>query len=303
MIVSSPSRLHFGIINPFRVMKDRAYMCIGLAIEQPRTVVEASFSENMSQDPEIMEVLRRLENVFDIDLSNVSVKVLSKAPRHVGLGSTTQLRLSIARAVLSLLNIDIQNIEYLAHILGRGEISGVGTYAHAYGGLVVDMGKRNLEEFPKLYMRLEFPRRWYIVIARGEGSGPDEKHEHPLFAYSCPVELVYEASFQVFSIIVPAVIERDFELFCKGLERLQLIVGKMFEKAQGGVFSGSSSELISSLKRLGLRGVGQSSWGPTVYGFTLSREHALKCVEELRDCGFNAHVVRADNSGARIMFL
>jgi len=278
-------------------------MCIGLAIEHPRTVIEASFAENMSQDPEIIEVLRRLENVFDIDLSNISVRILSRAPKHVGLGSTTQLKLSIARAVLSLLNIDVQNMEYLSQILGRGEISGVGTYAHAYGGLVIDMGKRKVEEFPKLYMRLEFPRIWYIVVARGEGRGPDERREHSLFAYSCPIELVYEASFQVFSIIVPAIVERDFELFCRGLERLQLIVGKMFEKAQGGIFSGSSEELVSLLKKLGLKGVGQSSWGPTVYGFTLSRDHASKCVEELRKCGFWAHMVRADNSGARVIYL
>ncbi len=304
VIVSSPSRIHFGIINPFRVVKERYYTCAGLAIEEPRTVVEASFNEDhYEKDPEILDVLRRLEHVFDIDISSISIRILAKIPRHVGLGSTTQLKLSIARAVLALFNIDNICIEYLAKVLGRGEVSGIGTYAHAYGGLVVDMGKRNIEDFPKLYIRLEFPRNWYIVLARGRGRGPDERSEHMLFALSSPRELIYEASFYLFNVLIPGVIEKDFELFCTGLEKLQYTVGKMFEKAQGGIFSTSTNELIEIMRKLGLRGVGQSSWGPTTYGFTISREHAERCVRELRDMGFWAKIVRSDNLGAKIIRL
>lgn len=304
VIVTSPSRIHFGIINPFRVIKERYYTCAGLAVEQPRTVVEASFNNDSNfTDPDVVDVLKRLENLFDIDISSISVRVLARPPRHVGLGSTTQIKLSIARAVLSLLNIDNICIEDLAKILGRGEVSGVGTYVHAYGGFVVDMGKSKLEDFPKLYIRLEFPKNWYIVIARGEGRGPDEISEHELFALSCPKELIYEASFYLFNVLVPGIVERDFNLFCTGLERLQYTVGRMFEKAQGGTFSTYSSEIINMMRKLGLRGVGQSSWGPTVYGFTLSYEHAEKCVEELKSMGFWAKVVRADNSGAKVIYL
>ncbi|NPA70582.1 MAG: hypothetical protein GXO26_07210 [Crenarchaeota archaeon] len=303
VVVSSPSRIHFGIINPFRIVKERYYTCAGLAVEQPRTIVEASFDGDNDSDPEILDVLRRLEHLFDIDTSGISIRILSKPPRHVGLGSTTQLKLSIARAVLSLFNIDNICIEYLAKVLGRGDISGVGTYAHAYGGLIVDMGKKNIEDFPKLYIRLEFPQDWYIVLARGEGRGPDEKTEHVLFTLSCPRDLIYEASFYLFNVLIPGVVEKDFELFCTGLERLQYSVGKMFEKAQGGIFSTYSNELINIMRKMNLRGVGQSSWGPTVYGFTISREHAEKCVKELKEVGFWAMVVRADNNGARILRL
>jgi predicted sugar kinase len=57
----------------------------------------------------------------------------------------------------------------------------------------------------------------------------------------------------------------DFGL---ALEEIQDRVGRAFAPAQHGLFAHPvSAEIVSFLRTAGLHGVGQSSWGPTLYGF------------------------------------
>jgi len=68
--------------------------------------------------------------------------------------------------------------------------------------------------------------------------------------------------------LLPAVAEHNLEAFGASLTEIQLRVGQGFESAQGGVFSRPDLEvLVGFLQSQGLVGVGQSSWGPTLYGF------------------------------------
>src|SRR2546430_10584409 len=67
--------------------------------------------------------------------------------------------------------------------------------------------------------------------------------------------------------LLPALAEADLMGFGTALGEVQRITGGWFAPAQGGVFaSGATRELVERLREWGAVGVGQSSWGPAVYG-------------------------------------
>jgi len=61
--------------------------------------------------------------------------------------------------------------------------------------------------------------------------------------------------------------EADLAEFGAALSEVQRVTGGWFADAQGGVFApGQSGALVERLREWGATGVGQSSWGPAVYG-------------------------------------
>ena len=69
--------------------------------------------------------------------------------------------------------------------------------------------------------------------------------------------------------ILPAVIERDLPAFGAPSSELQAHVGACFAPAQGGIYtSPQAAAIVDELQRVGFVGVGQSSWGPTLYAFS-----------------------------------
>ncbi len=305
-VIDSPSRLHLGIINPFGAVRGRLYGCVGIAITYPRTklVVERRSDDRIVVEGpferEISEYAEKVVRAYG--LGGVSVKVINVVKRNVGLGSTTQLALSVAYGVLRVYGVDANVVE-VSRLLGRGKVSGVGTYVFKHGGLVIDSGKRCEDDFPGILMRLEVPDGWHFVVVIPEGRGPSEDEEEALFRSGRhdPV-LTYEASYILFHELVPAVIERDAEGFGSALTRLQRVVGMMFSGVQGGVYNQSSQKVVSLLERLdSVLGYGQSSWGPTVYAFTDSISSAKEIAERVRgELNVECFVTRADNRGALI---
>src|SRR5207237_5381406 len=64
-----------------------------------------------------------------------------------------------------------------------------------------------------------------------------------------------------------ALAEADLMGFGAGLGEVQRITGSWFAPAQGGVCApGETRDLVERLREWGAVGVGQSSWGPAVYG-------------------------------------
>jgi beta-ribofuranosylaminobenzene 5'-phosphate synthase len=75
--------------------------------------------------------------------------------------------------------------------------------------------------------------------------------------------------------ILPSLIEHDLPAFGDSLHEFNRRVGEMFEPWQGGVYANpQSAELIDWLRGQGINGVGQSSWGPTV--FAIGEEDRLR---------------------------
>lgn len=300
--VISPARLHFGLVNPFN--RDmRLYVGAGVAIKAPSTVVEVSESEELvvtgCRSEEVLGKLRSLRNL-GIELRG-KVNIEKCIPKHVGLGSTTQLVLSVLRGLLEVNEIRADIIS-IARELGVGAISGVGTYAFLYGGFVVDAGKKRPGEFPRLLLRLEFPEDWYFVLLIPGGRGLAEEEERAFFEAPIGVDraLVWKASYHLFNELVPAIIERDFDSFARALAQLQETVGMMFREYQGGVFAIYSQKAISFLREHGVVGVGQSSWGPAVYGVVNDIKEAERIAELARREGIGeAIVTTSNNEGAK----
>jgi beta-RFAP synthase len=90
--------------------------------------------------------------------------------------------------------------------------------------------------------------------------------------------------------LLPALADRDLPAFGSALSEVQRITGGWFAEAQGGPFApGVSRTLIDKLAGWGASGVGQSSWGPAVYGIAATAGEAEliagRCREFLGDQG------------------
>lgn len=306
--VKTPSRLHFGIVDLSGSL-GRSYGALGLAIDEPGYEIVAERSEKFGIEGEdkkrVREIASRVARLYGLS-TDIKVHVLQSIPRHVGLGSTTQLTLAVGKALTELHGLKIHPVE-LAEKTGRGKNSGVGTYAFAEGGFIVDGGRKN--GFPPLILRRDFPGEWRFVVATpGVGRGLGEGAEEKLFKrVKSPAWIAREISHLLVMKMLPSMVERDIENFGQALTEVDGLVGKAFSPYQKGKFhSKVVSDTIDCMLKHGAHGAGQSSWGPTAYGLVGGDAHASELrgeVEEfLREKGYTAvvGVARPNNTGARV---
>jgi beta-ribofuranosylaminobenzene 5'-phosphate synthase len=289
-----------------------------LAIEEPRTIVEAWPSDRVQTTGCAQEEVHRYaqRTVDAFDLEGVEVTVHATPPRHAGLGSTTALSLAVGRAITQAHGLDVSLVP-LIRALRRTSTGGLYTFEH--GGLVVAGGfkakpdagiyLRDEPLIPPLILRTDFPGAWRFVTVRplGAPTSPDGEAEETAFQrlqrLPPPVDLTHKVYFLLAARLLPALRERDAESFGSALTEIQLTVGRIYQPVQKSVFNPSSQWIVPLLQESGVLGIGQSSWGPTVYGFTDSHGSAVRVSEQVkREVGSRAHVriVRADNAGARI---
>ena len=307
IVIKTPSRLHLGIVNPFNKAY-RLYIGVAVAVDQPRTITVIYPDEPLSiegcRSEETFTRLKPLIEEYNIKRGKVVIEEC--VPKHVGLGSTTQLLLSVAHG-LALANNVRTSIPEIAKKVGLGVVSGVGVYVYMYGGFVIDAGKARVTDFPELLLRLRFPSDWRFLVAIPPGKGLDELSEGKVFERGESVldELVWQASHTLFTELVPSVLESNFDAFSRSLAKFQETVGKMFSTYQGGVFAHYSQEAIEALKSLGIIGVGQSSWGPTVYGVVNTHEKAVEICKKLAEklSGVRVLVAKPQNRGAEVRLL
>ena len=231
-------------------------------------------------------------------------------PEHIGLGLGTQLGLAVARLICELAGIDRPGINELARLSGRGLRSGIGLHGFAHGGMVIDGGRARQDEIPPLLARLEFPGNWaaLVVIPRRD-PGLHGLNEIQAFASlpPSPDPLIDRLCRLVLLGLMPAVVERDLPRFGEALEEIQRKVGEGFAPAQGGTFARPEYEaILEAMRREGLRGVGQSSWGPTLYGFSdASDSNRVASLERLKNrLGLDSDSIfwtQASTSGASII--
>jgi beta-ribofuranosylaminobenzene 5'-phosphate synthase len=103
--------------------------------------------------------------------------------------------------------------------------------------------------------------------------------------------------------------KKDFNLFTNSVEKIQQLTGKYFSKYQGDIYCCEVSRLLAEkLKSLGAGGVGQSSWGPLIYGFVKDKISADEVAKKLRkymdDVGIKGEVwvTQVRNEGASVSF-
>lgn len=272
--VEAPARLHFGILD-MRGQLGRRFGGIGAAVPAPSLLLEATPAERLTvEGPDAgraLEFAQRYLSASQIT-QGAHLRIHRVIPPHSGLGSGTQLGLSVARALAELYARPADPL-VLARAVGRGLRSAIGTWTFALGGFVLEGGRRpGREEVAPLLSRLAIPSAWHAVIAIPE-SVPGLSGSAEVEAFRQlpppPEREVERVSHLVLMQLLPALADADLTAFGAALTEVQRITGGWFASAQGGAFApGPTADLVRQMAEFGACGVGQSSWGPTVYGLT-----------------------------------
>ena len=311
--VRTPARLHFGLLGWGQESR-RQFGGVGLMLQSPQIDVVVEPGESWHFEGPFVERLAalvpRLQDRFaaiGLRLSPARIRVLEAPQEHIGLGVGTQFSLAVACALLSMSGVQEPSVEVLGLITGRGDRSGIGLHGFYHGGLIVDGGRRKRTGIPPLIGRYAFPEEWSVLVIQPPGlHGLHGLAESRAFAEIPPIpEHVTERLCRIVLLeLVPAVLERDLPTFGAALMELQAHVGAIFSPAQGGCYtSAQSSAIVEELGRAGFVGIGQSSWGPTLYAFTdRSAEELNSLVDQLSKRssfqGCMTQVTNAANRGA-----
>jgi len=303
--VRTGCRIHLGIID-LEGGLGRLYGSLGLAVENPELSLEARLSEeNILECPD--EIKPVIKNVLNELGCSADIRVLSHIPLHKGLGATTQTTLATATAVSKLHNLNLTPDE-IADRFNRGKISRIGIEAFNRGGFIINAPVKHHQRSSKTILRVNFPEKWHIILAiPDQKKGYDEKTEERIFQnFPKPPPIYAEKISRILLVsLIPALMDEDLTEFGYAVEEIQRMMGEQFKPVQGDIFTHESSKRIATLlKESGLVGIGQSSWGPTVYGFTDSKKRAELSLKALRENLEKEHVkvilTRGRNEGACI---
>ncbi len=312
VFVEAPARLHFGVLD-LRGDLGRRFGGIGAAVPEPSVLLEARRGAALqAEGPDAaraIEFARRFAAHHRVEL-RLHFCLHRSIPAHVGLGSGTQLALAVARASAELLGL-ATDVMALARAVDRGRRSGVGTWTFASGGLVVEGGhgehRPDASGVAPLLARLQFPAQWRCVVAVPRGHpGLAGDQEEVALARLPPASAsdVQRVAHLVLMQLLPAVAEADLAGFGTALAEVQRITGGWFAPAQGGVFApGESRDLVERLRGWGAAGVGQSSWGPAVYGIVGDPDAGRALAERVRGVmgpGGAVHEGSFSATGARV---
>lgn len=288
--VETAARLHFGVLD-LRGDRGRWFGGIGAAAPGPTLLVSASRADRLVADgPDADRAAvyaSRFLSAYGIE-AGASITVHRALPPHAGLGSGTQLALAVARALAELHGIADATADatVLARAVGRARRSAIGTWTFAGGGLVVEGGKpRDRDGCGPLLARMPFPSSWRCVVAVPDTTGLSGPNEVAAFLRlpPAPEREVEQVSHVVLMSLLPALAEGDLAAFGDALTEVQQITGRWWASVQGAPFApGPAQELVTRMTEWGARGVGQSSWGPTVYGIVDGAEAAAALAGQVR---------------------
>jgi beta-ribofuranosylaminobenzene 5'-phosphate synthase len=295
VFVEAAARLHFGVLD-LRGARGRWFGGIGAAAPAPTLLVSACRAAALAVEGEDADRAAGFARAFlahhRLD-GGARLSIQRALPPHAGLGSGTQLALAVGRALAELHGVEA-SAAALAAAVGRGQRSAVGTWTFEGGGLVVEGGRRaNSDAIGPLIARLPFPPSWRCVVAvpqRPPAISGENEAEALATLPPPPDGEVERIAHLVLMVLLPALADADLPAFGRALTAIQTITGQWFAAVQGGAFApGPSEELVRRMAEWGASGVGQSSWGPSVYGIVAGADAGLRLAdrvgEALDRCG------------------
>ncbi len=318
--VQTASRLHFGLLSlapkggrwPDRTgvpaMAARRYGGVGLMVERPGVRVGAEPAREWSAAGPLagraLDFARRFAASVGQTATPCRVVVEQAAPEHAGLGTGTQLGLAVGSCLGALWGLRM-SAAALAVRVGRGLRSALGVHGFEHGGFLVEGGQAAAGTLGPLVARAGFPPDWRVVLARPPGAaglhGPAERSAIDALASTDAADSLCRL---VLLGMLPALAEADLEAFGEALFDYNARAGEAFAPFQGGTYgSPAVTELVAYLRGRGVRGVGQSSWGPTVFAVLAGQVEADEVARLLRarlDEGGDVLVTRAAAGGAAV---
>lgn len=297
--MEAPARLHFGFIDLDGAC-GRLFGSIGAAVEWPRYVTEVRLASRTQIEGETLAELSRILVALGAELSppgGIAVRVLERIPRHQGLGSGTQRDLALGSAIARIAGRAPSAAE-LAEKLGRGRRSGIGVATFEGGGLVVDGGVPHVPEradpqadgpadgAPPVIFQRALPEDWEFVLATPTGEhGLHGSREEAVFRGlpAMSEAMVGRISRLVLMKALPAAVTDDIVGFGEAITEIQTLMGEQFAPYQGGRYATERGRTIAEFARKqGAAGVGQSSWGPTVFALVRGADAARELSAGIR---------------------
>ena len=288
--VTTPSRLHFGMFS-FGRADVRQFGGVGMMIDRPGLQLRLTPAERFRASGPLanraMEFAQRwTANAGRVELPRCHIEILYAPPQHAGLGVGTQLGLAVAAGLNASHGRPSASAAALAAQVERGLRSSIGIYGFAQGGLIVERGKLEREAIAPLAVRDEVPSDWRVVLVQPhERGGLSGGEEQQAFAAVAPVPKAVTAMLwqEVETSLLPALRSRDFDAFSQSVYRFGHAAGMCFAEVQGGAYNGSLlTAIIAAARRLGVEGVGQSSWGPTIFCLMRDDAAAGEFIERMR---------------------
>ncbi|WP_438971724.1 beta-ribofuranosylaminobenzene 5'-phosphate synthase family protein [Methylophaga sp.] len=322
--VRAPARLHLGFLD-LNASQGRKFGSIGMAIDSHYTEISVTRSpvNEINGSALSTETMSRLEKVrqrfyqsvgqaIDEGQQKTHINVQQQIPVHAGLGSGTQLALTLGTALAKFHGIDIDTPS-LAQQLGRGKRSGIGVATFDHGGFVIDGGLKPEQSVPPLLMHHAYPEDWRVVLVM------DPHHqgihgEKELNAFKAlptfPLENARNICHLTMMQLLPALLEQNIDDFGQSITDIQALIGDHFAVAQGGRYTSPIvAECLHQAQQLAHKGIAQSSWGPTGCIFVDSEAKGKQLINELKNSALaqlkNSEQpvlisARCDNSGAII---
>lgn len=335
--VTAGGRVHFGFGN-LSLAHERLYGAVGVALAEPCvdlvvqpagsvTVADAASAPEPSSDRDHLdsETAATVEaytgRVCDLlGVPGARVGVAETLPRHAGLGSGTQTALAVLTGVARVYGVE-PRVRERAPALGRGGRSGVGVAAFERGGFVLDAGHPT-ERFthdrpadgewtvPQVAARHEIPSDWrFLLVLPGVEpgrSGDDEDASMRSVVESADPAVADRIAGLITRRLLPAVTEGAVDRFGAAVREFGRLNGTWYADEQGGVYRPPVGDVVTTLADdPAVSGVGQSSWGPAVYGVTdTTRADAARAAGEraLEAAGVagTVRVVAGRNEGATV---
>jgi beta-RFAP synthase len=301
--VSAPARLHLGFLDLGGSL-GRVYGSIGLAVNSHYTTIELSAAEQTQVQGDISpELVTRIESFVQRFFASLGqavpheqrglfISVREHIPEHAGLGSGTQLALTLGKALAEFFAIPA-DANAVAAAMQRGKRSGIGIATFQQGGFVVDGGVAE-GQLPPLLMQHSFPEDWRVLMIMDQRQqGVHGQQESSAFRDlpTFPKQEAQAICHLTLMQLLPALYESNIDAFGDAVTQIQQRIGDHFAPAQGGRFSSEAvAQLLHHAQTLGHHGIAQSSWGPTGCVFVDSYHKAEQLLSQLQDFAAQSNI-------------
>ncbi len=293
--ITTPGRLHVGLLNPGPAGPGgRRFGGAGLMIRAPGVRLRAEPAADWSAEGPLAGRAIAFARRFAAALAAESgaavppqrLAIEEAPPEHVGLGSGTQLGLAVARALALAAGRPDLSAADLARLVGRGLRSAVGAHGFAGGGFVVDAGHGGEGGLAPLVARVAVPEGWRVVLALppdpAAWHGGRERRAFDLLA-ARPSATDRMCRLLLLGVL-PALAGGDLDAFGEALHEYNVRAGEAFAPAQGGTYSTPRvAELVAFIRSQGVKGTGQTSWGPAVFAVAGDEDRARALADRLHD--------------------